>query len=156
LCAQVRSVREILACRTFALETQPRGRDRPLLAGCHAHAVCHGRARAFWPGPCGWELPLSSPRDETEFGRHRLQRGCVSILMNTGSDTRFESTLAERGRRRITRKSCRRCRDARSGQKSTGVASGTRRQKIAVKVVDIVGNDTMTIVEVGVGKNGNK
>ena len=30
------------------------------------------------------------------------------------------------------------------------------RRKIAVKVVDIFGNDTMTIVEVSVGKNGGK
>ncbi len=28
------------------------------------------------------------------------------------------------------------------------------RRKLAVKVVDIFGNDTMTIVEVSVGKNG--
>jgi hypothetical protein len=30
------------------------------------------------------------------------------------------------------------------------------RRKIAVKVVDIFGNDTMTIVDVRVGKNGGK
>ena len=30
------------------------------------------------------------------------------------------------------------------------------RRKIAVKVVDIFGNDTMTIVDVSVGKNGGK
>ena len=30
------------------------------------------------------------------------------------------------------------------------------RRKLAVKVVDIFGNDTMTIVEVNVGKNGGK
>lgn len=30
------------------------------------------------------------------------------------------------------------------------------RRKIAVKVVDIFGNDTMTIIEVGIGKNGGK
>ena len=30
------------------------------------------------------------------------------------------------------------------------------RRKLAVKVVDIFGNDTMTIIEVGVGKNGGK
>ena len=30
------------------------------------------------------------------------------------------------------------------------------RRKIAVKVVDIFGNDAMTIVEVSVGKNGGK
>ena len=30
------------------------------------------------------------------------------------------------------------------------------RRKIAVKVVDIFGNDTMTIVDVSVGKNGRK
>jgi transposase len=31
-----------------------------------------------------------------------------------------------------------------------------RRRKLAVKVLDIFGNDTMTIVEVNVGKNGGK
>ena len=31
-----------------------------------------------------------------------------------------------------------------------------RRRKIAVKVVDIFGNDTMTIVDVSVGNNGGK
>ena len=30
------------------------------------------------------------------------------------------------------------------------------RRKIAVKVVDIFGNDTMTIVDVSVGKNGGR
>jgi hypothetical protein len=30
------------------------------------------------------------------------------------------------------------------------------RRKLAVKVVDIFGNDTMTIVDVSVGKNGGK
>jgi hypothetical protein len=30
------------------------------------------------------------------------------------------------------------------------------RRKVAVKVVDIFGNDTMTIVDVSVGKNGGK
>jgi hypothetical protein len=32
----------------------------------------------------------------------------------------------------------------------------SERRKIAVKVVDIVGNDTMTIVDVSVGSNGKK
>ena len=40
------------------------------------------------------------------------------------------------------------------GMPPTGSAPG--RRKIAVKVVDIFGNDTMTIVDVSVGKNGGK
>jgi hypothetical protein len=36
------------------------------------------------------------------------------------------------------------------------VAKDKKRVKIAVKVVDIFGNDTMTIVDVAVGKNGGR
>ena len=53
--------------------------------------VYHGRARAFWPGPCGWELPLGSPRDETECGRHRLQR----VLRFDSDEHRIGHTFRE-------------------------------------------------------------